>query len=325
MRAPVTTKVAGVAILLAASALVLPPFAVTLLTEVCILGLFAMSLDLMVGYARLVSFGHAAAYGLGAYSCALMLLHTSIPLPFVIVLSALFSGVVAIGIGWVCTMATGISFAMLTLAFGQLFYAITIKWSSVTNGSDGLVGILRTPGPFGWDGLVSRTGFYLFCAGCLIAAYLFCRALIRSPFGNVLLGIRDNEAKIRSLGFNTRRYKISVIAISYLLGGMAGALYAAFAKFASPDLVFWPVSGQVLIMVILGGSGTLLGPILGAAFYMLVEYQLGVYTDAWALVLGSIFILSVIFMPRGIWGLFKRRAKAGEVALKVGVVNEDRN
>jgi branched-chain amino acid transport system permease protein len=318
-------KFVAVVILLLASTFVLPPFAVTLLSEVCILGLFAMSLDLMVGYAKLISFGHAGAYGLGAYSCALLLLHTDIPLPFVLILAALFTGVVAIAIGWVCTTATGISFAMLTLAFGQLFYAVVVKWTSVTNGSDGLVGMERTPGPFGWEGLTTRDGFYVLCGSCLIGAYLLCRMLIRSPFGHVLLGIRDNEAKVSSLGFNTRRYKICVIAFSYLLGGLAGALYVAFAKFASPDLVYWPVSGQVLIMVILGGSGTLLGPIIGAAFYMLVEYQLGVYTDAWALILGSIFILSVIFMPKGIWGLFSRFRKPQAALLPGRIVNEDRH
>jgi ABC-type branched-chain amino acid transport system, permease component len=317
-------KFVAVISLLLASTLVLPAFAVTLLSEVCILGLFAMSLDLMVGYARLISFGHAGAYGLGAYACALMLLHTDIPLPFVLVLSALFSGVLAIGIGWVCTTATGISFAMLTLAFGQLFYAVVVKWTSVTNGSDGLVGIVRTAGPFGWEGLATRNGFYVLCGFCLIGAYFLCRVLIRSPFGNVLLGIRDNESKVSSLGFNTRRYKIGVIAISYMLGGLAGALYVGFAKFASPDLVFWPVSGQVLIMVILGGSGTLLGPIIGAAFYMLVEYQLGVYTEAWALILGSIFILSVIFMPRGILGLFSKVKLPGAALLPGRAVNEAR-
>lgn len=316
-----TYKFVAVVVLLVASTLVLPPFAVTLLTEVCILGLFAMSLDLMVGYARLISFGHAAAYGFGAYSCALLLLHTDIPLPFVLILSALFSGVLAIGVGWICTMATGISFAMLTLAFGQLFYAIVVKWTSVTNGSDGLVGIVRTAGPFGWEGLNTRNGFYLLCGISLISAYFLCRLLMSSPFGKVLLGIRENEAKVTALGFNTRHYKISVMAMAYLLGGLAGALYASFAKFTSPDLVFWPVSGQVLIMVILGGSGTLLGPIIGAAFYMLVEYQLGVYTEAWALILGSIFMLSVIFMPRGIWGLFSRPRAAAPVTAEPPVLS----
>jgi len=310
------------------SSQVLPPFAVTLLTEVCILGLFAMSLDLMVGFAKLVSFGHAAAYGLGAYSCALLLLHTDIPLPLALALAVVFTAVVAVGIAWVCTMATGISFAMLTLAFGQLFYAIVVKWASVTNGSDGLVGISRTAGPFGWQGLASRDGFYLFCGVCLIAAYFACRLLIMSPFGRVLIGIRDNEKKVTALGLNTRYYKISVIVVSYALGGLAGALYVAFAKFASPDLVYWPVSGQVLIMVILGGSGTLLGPVIGAAFYMLVEYQLGIYTDAWALILGSIFILSVIFMPKGIWGLVSKLGRLGRgsaESLEEKVAYEDRH
>src|SRR5262249_4832759 len=144
-----------VVLVLAAAPLGLPPFAMTLLTEALILGLFAMSLDLMFGYTRLVSFGHAAAYGLGAYACGWMLLHTGMPLLFAVFGAALLTGVVAIGVGWMCTLATGVSFSMLTLAFAQLLYAISFKWTSVTGGSDGLAGIPRTPGPFGFEGLTS--------------------------------------------------------------------------------------------------------------------------------------------------------------------------
>src|SRR6059058_229971 len=132
----------------------------TLLTEALILGLFAMSLDLMVGYTRLISFGHAAAYGLGAYASGYLLLHTSLPLPFAVLAASALAGVVAVGVAWVCTLAKGVSFSMLTLAFAQLLYAVAFKWTSVTGGSDGLAGIPRRPGPFGLHLFVTRNGFY---------------------------------------------------------------------------------------------------------------------------------------------------------------------
>jgi len=275
----------------------------TLLTELVILSLFAMSLDLMVGYTRLVSFGHAAAYGLGAYASGYILLNSSLPLPFAVIFAALLTGVIAIGVGWVCTLATGVSFSMLTLAFAQLLYAISFKWTSVTGGSDGLAGIPRTAGPFGIDALQSRMGFYYFALACLVGAFFLCRVIVSSPFGAVLRGIRENEAKTLALGYNTRLYKIAVVAIAYTLGGLAGALYSPFAGFANTELLFWLVSGQVLIMVIVGGAGTLIGPILGATFFLTLEHQLSSYTEAWALFFGLTFIAFVLFAPQGIWGL----------------------
>src|SRR5690349_19480630 len=160
----------------------------TLLTEALILGLLAMSLDLMVGYTRLVSFGHAAAYGLGAYAAGYILLHTSLPLPFAIIAASAFAGVIAIGVAWLCTLAKGISFAMLTLAFAQLLFAIAFKWASVTGASDGLAGIPRRPGPFGLTVLGTKVGYYELVLICLVGGYVFCRALVGSPFGAVLRG-----------------------------------------------------------------------------------------------------------------------------------------
>ena len=296
--------------LLALLPLGLPPYAMTLLTEALIMGLFAMSLDLMVGYARLISFGHAAAYGLGAYTCGNILLHTEIPLPFAVLLSGVFSGIVSIGVAWVCTQATGVSFSMLTLAFGQLLYAVAFTWTDVTGASDGLAGIPRRPGPFGTTFFAGKLGFYYLTMACLFGGFLFARALVRSPFGAVLRGIRENEAKTLSLGYNTRLYKIAVVAASYMLGGMAGALYAPFAGFANTELLFWLLSGQALIMTIVGGTGTLVGPILGAAFFLLVQQQLSIYTDSWALFFGIIFIGFVLFAPEGIFGLARRRRPA---------------
>jgi len=210
------STVLGLAVLalLIAAPFGLPAFAMTLLTELVILGLFAMSLDLMVGYTRLISFGHVAAYGLGAYASGFMLLNSSMPLPFVVILAALMTGIVAIGVGWVCTLATGVSFSMLTLAFAQLLYAIAFKWTSVTGGSDGLAGIPRRAGPMGITLLTTKTGFYYFALACLVGSFLLCRKLVASPFGAVLRGIRENEAKTLALGYNTRLYKIAVVAIA---------------------------------------------------------------------------------------------------------------
>ena len=310
------TRLTGAAVLVALllAPFGLPLFAMTLLTELVILGLFAMSLDLMVGYTRLVSFGHAAAYGLGAYASGYLLLNSSLPLPFAVILAALMTGVVAIGVGWVCTLATGVSFSMLTLAFAQLLYAIAFKWTSVTGGTDGLAGIPRRAGPMGLTFLTTKTGFYYFALACLFGSYLLCRELVRSPFGAVLRGIRENEAKTLSLGYDTRLYKIAVVVISYTLGGLAGALYAPFAGFANTELLFWLLSGQVLIMVIVGGSGTLIGPILGAAFFMTLEHKLSSYTEAWALFFGLIFIGFVLFAPEGIFGLAKGWMARGKSA-----------
>src|SRR5260370_27994806 len=230
-----------VAVALVLAPLGLPPFAMTLLTEAVILGLFAMSLDLMFGFTRLVSFGHAAAYGFGAYACGWMLLHTGMPLLFAVFAAGLLTGVMAIGVGWMCTLATGVSFSMLTLAFAQLLYAVAYKWTSVTGGSDGLAGIPRRPGPLDLHVFATRNGFYYLVLIVLCGAFLFCRALVRSPFGAVLRGIRENEAKTLALGYNTRAYKIGVVALSYGFGALAGALYAPFAGFANTELLFWRV------------------------------------------------------------------------------------
>ena len=203
-----------------------------------------------------------------------------------------------------------------SLAFAQLLYAIAFKWTSVTGGTDGLAGIPRRAGPMGLTFLTTKTGFYYFALACLFGSYLLCRELVRSPFGAVLRGIRENEPKTLSLGYDTRLYKIAVVAISYTLGGLAGALYAPFAGFANTELLFWLLSGQVLIMVIVGGSGTLIGPILGAAFFMTLEHKLSSYTEAWALFFGLIFIGFVLFAPEGIFGLAKGwmgRGKSADV------------
>jgi branched-chain amino acid transport system permease protein len=284
-----------------------PGHSLTILVEALIFGLFAMSLDLLVGYCRLYSFGHAAAYGLGAYSYALILTHVPLPLPAGILLAVAVTTVIAVPIAWICTRSTGVSFAMLTLAFAQLGYAMLFRFRDVTGGSDGLVGIPRLAGPFGLDWFQGKLGYYYLVLGCLLGSYLLCRAIVRSPFGAVLAGIRENEAKTIALGYNTRAYKITTVVLAYGFGGLAGALYAAFAGFASPELFFWLTSGRVLVMVVVGGAGTLIGPILGGVSFVFVEHHLSQVTDLWPLIFGTIFILFVMFAPQGIWGILTSR------------------
>ena len=290
--------------------LAVPQHSLTILVEALIFGLFAMSLDLLVGYCRLYSFGHAAAYGLGAYSYALILTHVHVPLPAGILLAVAVTILVAVPIAWICTRSTGVSFAMLTLAFAQLGYAMLFRFRDITGGSDGLVGIPRLAGPFGIDWFQSKLGYYYLVLFCLLGSYLLCRAIVHSPFGAVLAGIRENEAKTVALGYNTRAYKIATVVLAYGFGGLAGALYAAFAGFASPELFFWLTSGRVLIMVIVGGAGTLIGPILGGVSFVFLEHQLSQVTDLWPLIFGAIFMAFVIFAPQGIWGMLTRRIGA---------------
>jgi branched-chain amino acid transport system permease protein len=184
------------------------------------------------------------------------------------------------------------------------------RFRDVTGGSDGLVGIPRHPGPFGIDWFQSKLGYYYLVLACLFGSYLLCRAIVRSPFGAVLAGIRENEAKTIALGYNTRAYKITTVVLAYGFGGLAGALYAAFAGFASPELFFWLTSGRVLIMVIVGGAGTLIGPILGGVSFVFLEHQLSQVTDLWPLIFGTIFMAFVMFAPQGIWGILTSRFRS---------------
>jgi branched-chain amino acid transport system permease protein len=296
--------------LCAALGLVLPGFAVTLLTEALILALFALSLDLLVGHARLTSFGHAGPWGFGAYAAAGLLLTTSLPLPVALIGAALATAVLALPVGWLCVRTTGVAFAMLSLAFAQLGYAVVFKWNAVTGGSDGLPGLPRTGG-FGLDWLAEREGFHILAALALAGAYLLARGFMRSPLGRVVAAVRENEDRARALGYDPNRMKLAVFVLSYGLAGLAGGLYAAFARFVSPEMFFWTVSGHVLVMVVLGGAGTLVGPMLGAALLFFAEHELSGLSESWGLLLGILFIVIVIFAPHGLMGWVMRIPRRG--------------
>jgi branched-chain amino acid transport system permease protein len=294
---PADPRLVLLAIALAAGlGFVLPGHATTLLTEALILALFALSLDLLVGHARLTSFGHAGPWAFGAYAAAALLLVGQVPLPLAVLLAGLATALVAIPVGWFCVRTGGVTFAMLTLAFAQLGYAVVFKWNAVTGGSDGLAGLPRlglAPG---------REAFHLLVCAFLAAAYLVAHGFITSPLGRIVAAVRENEQRAEALGHDPRRIRLVVFVLSYFLAGVAGALYAGFAQFVSPELFFWTVSGHVLVMVVLGGAGTLVGPMLGALALFYAEHELSALTESWGLALGLLFIIVVIFAPSGLMG-----------------------
>lgn len=289
--------------LLAAAPAVLLGYHVTLLTEILIAALFAMSLDLQVGYARMFSFGHAGPYGVGAYVTAFAMAYGHWPLPFAILTGVVVTAIISVPVGWLCTRASGISFAMLTFAFAQLAYAVAFKWTGVTGGSDGLSGLQRIPGPWGFHGLASRDGYYWFTLAIVATMFLLARDFVRSPMGAAIAGVRESEKRSQALGYDPRTLRLAAFVTSNTLAGVAGALHAGFLQFVSPELLYWTLSGQVLVMVVLGGTGTLLGPMLGAAAVVLLGQQLSRVSESWPLLMGIIFIVVVIAAPQGLWGL----------------------
>ena len=278
----------------------------SILVDLLIFGLFAMSLDLIMGYTVMVSFGHAAYFGLGAYGSALVLIHFEPPIPVALLAGALLAGVVAAPVGWFSTRATGIYFAMLTLAFAQLLYTVAYKWRDLTGGSDGIAGVPKTTLFWGGPSLAERRTFYYLVAVIVVLSLLACRALVRSPFGRALQAIRENEHRFVSLGRDSRPFKLVVFVIAAAFAGLAGALFAPFRGFASPEVMFWVLSGQGLMMVITGGIGTLVGPLIGAMVFLLVQEILSSYTEHWMIFTGAVFVLIVIFLPGGVVGAARR-------------------
>jgi len=283
----------------------------SLLTDLMIAGLFAMSLDLIMGYTGMVSFGHAAYFGLGAYASALILLHFAQPIPVALVAGALLAGAVALPVGWFSTRATGIYFAMLTLAFAQFLYTVAYKWRDLTGGSDGIAGVPKTSLFWGGPSLASPNAFYFLVAGCLVLSLIVARALVRSPFGRALEAIRENERRFTSLGRDPRPFKLVVFVIAAVFAGLAGALFAPFRGFASPEVMFWVFSGQGLMMVVMGGIGTLVGPVVGAMLFILIQEVLSSYTEHWMIFTGLVFVLIVIFLPGGLVGTARRVVARG--------------
>jgi branched-chain amino acid transport system permease protein len=299
---------AGVLVLLIGSPLVLPQYLLSLLTEVLIFGIFAMSLDLLLGYTGLVSFGHAAFFGVGAYTAGLAAIRLSPHLGVTLPLALGAAALAALVIGYLCIRTAGIYFLMLTLAFAQVLYAVAFKWTPVTGGSNGLSGIPRpTLGlvPGGGE-LADPIRFYFFVLLIFLLVYYGLRRIVNSPFGRTLVGIRENEGRMRAIGYDVARYKLAAFVLAGVLAGLAGALNTYLNVFASPAQLNWTTSGQVLVMVIIGGAGTLIGPVLGAALVLLLQNLVSTHTDRWPMIMGAVFIIFVLLARFGIVGIWDR-------------------
>lgn len=280
--------------------LVLPPFGVSVATEVFIMAIFAVSLGLIIGYAGLVSLGHAAFFGAGAYTVAL--LGERMANTYVLLVAAiLVGGALALLSGTLFVRASGAYFLMLTLAFGQVLFAVAFQAKPITGGADGM-SVPVTPN-FGFGEVVGDYGLYYMMAAAFLACYLILRLFVASPAGKAVRGVMENESRMQALGYNTRSFKLIAYTLSGAMAALSGALYAYFNFYVTPDLVGWVFSGQALIMVIVGGAGTLLGPALGAGIFILLQEYLSSYTDRWQLVMGLIFMAFVLIGRGGMFDL----------------------
>ena len=277
-------------------------------TQMIIWGLLALGYNILYGYTGLLSFGHAAYFGLGAYATGIMLIRTHCSLLAGISAGVLVACVGAAVIGFLCLRRRGIYFALLTLAFAQMLYFTANIWESLTGGEPGLRNIpqppLQLPGLFSVN-IYTPLRFYYFVFGFVVLSLLILNRILESPFGKVLQGIRENERRARALGYNTNRIKWLSFILSGFFSGLAGALHTLYISFVGLEQLYWETSGKILLMTLLGGPGTFFGPFIGAGVFLYLEDIISGFTKYWMIVLGPIFVLCVMFFPQGIWGTIR--------------------
>ncbi|HTN12982.1 MAG TPA: branched-chain amino acid ABC transporter permease [Acetobacteraceae bacterium] len=284
-----------------------------LLTRVMLLGLAAMSFNILLGFTGVMSFGHAAFFGLGAYGAGFALKLFTHSTPLAVVLGTLLAGVAGAVLGALVVHRRGVYFAMITIAFGQVFYFIAFRWNNVTGGDDGLRDFTRHAldiGPWVLDIEHNAVLFYFFVLLCFAIATGCMGLILDSPFGRTLIAIRENERRARFLGIAVERHIWLSFIISCVFVGLAGALYACLNNFADPTLFNYNMSGIIVIMAVLGGFRSFWGPLVGAAFYVVLQDYLSSMTQNWMWAVGLMFMIVVLFFPRGVLGIFQRRGAA---------------
>lgn len=299
--------IAGLLALVLAALFLLPYgvsyFYIFVATEILIMGLFAASFNLVFGYTGMLSFGHAAFFGMGAYTTAMLLLHLQVPLVWTLLAAMLTSMLLAAVIGFFCVRLNEVYFAMLTLAFGMMVFSVAHQWRSVTNGSDGITGFPLTEFGLGLDlQLANPLVYYYVVLVVVVLAAALLYLVTRSPFGLILKAISENPERVAFCGLNERRFRLIAFIVAGLFAGLAGGLFAPFNRVASPDMIHWSHSAEAVLMTILGGSAYFLGPFFGAMVFVLLETWITSYTDHWMLFLGIILALMVMFFRRGILG-----------------------
>jgi branched-chain amino acid transport system permease protein len=280
--------------------LILPPliprFYTYIIALMLVTGLLAMSLNMVVGHGGMFQFHHAAFYGASAYTFALILAKTKLPLLVAFIAGPVVAAAIGLLIGVFCVRLTRLYFGMLQISLGSLLWAIVFRWYSFTGGGDGIYGI---PMPPFLSTLKSSYYFILIVVTiCLLVIYL----IFKSPFGTTLLAIRDNTQRCEAVGINVRRHQLAAIVIATFFAGMAGVLFVVLERSVFPDLLFWVLSLEIFIMCLLGGWFTFLGPLLGAAIMVSLRTFVGIYTEYWTLILGIILILLIFFLPEGVMG-----------------------
>jgi len=286
-------------LLIAAAALpfIVSEYGINLAAEICIMAIFAMSLGLIMGYAGMVSLGHAAFFGIGSYTVTILGSHLS-NFYLLILGSIVLSGLVALITGAIFIRTSKFYFLMITLAFGQLLFALTWQLKDLTGGADGMK--ISSTMNLGFGDIVSPLGIYFVMAGAAILVYIFLRFFVHSPAGKIIKGVMENESRMKALGYDPRIYKLLAYSVSGALAGFSGSLYGYFNLFVSPDLTNWMFSGQVMIMVIIGGVGTLIGPAIGAGLFIFLQNFISTYTERWPLIMGLLLVILVIVGKGGI-------------------------
>jgi branched-chain amino acid transport system permease protein len=294
----------GVVVLavLALLPLALTSYQTSLATKMLILALFAMSLDLLLGYTGLASLGHAAFFGVAAYAVGLLTLRAGWNpwLAFPVALAAAAS--LGALYGLLALRARGTYFLMITLALAQVLWGIAFGWRTMTGGDDGLPSVPRPSLPLPWS-LGDTTPFYYLVLLVVGLAMVMLVCIVRSPFGYALRGIRESESRMLALGYNAWRYKYLAFVLAAAFAGLSGALYACYNRFVGIEYLHVVRSAEALLMVILGGAGTLVGPAIGAALIVLLENVISNYTQRWLMVLGAIYVVVTLVAPRGLMGL----------------------
>jgi branched-chain amino acid transport system permease protein len=274
-------------------------YQVGLATEILIFGMLAMSIDILAGFAGRTSLGHGAIFGVSGYVVVYASAQAGLPPAIAFVLGVIAATLVAAVFATIAVRTSGVYFLLLTLALGMIVWGVCLRWTQVTGGENGLRGDVRPAF------LVTHRAFYwAVLAGATVASYAMWR-FVRSPFGLTLLGIRDSESRMRSLGYNVSLHLFIGFAISGFFAGIAGALYAMFNNFVSPSTVALAQSVEGVLMMIAGGVGTLFGGFVGAAAIIALENVVSAYTERWQTVLGVTFILIMIFAPEGIIGTLR--------------------
>jgi len=280
-------------------------------TRVLVLGLAAMSVNFLLGFTGVLSFGHAAYFGLGAYGAGLSLKFLASSTPLSLASGMLLGGIIGALLGAIIVRRRGVYFAMVTIAFGQVFYYIAFQWSSLTGGDDGLRGFTRQPLHLGLaniDILSNANAFYYFVLLCFALAAAVMGYILRSPFGRTMIAIRENERRARFLGIPVERHIWIAFTLSCFFMGFAGALYALVNNFADPRGLHYSQSGDFVMMAVMGGMRSFWGPILGAAVFVVIQDYISSVTVNWMSFVGMLFVGVVLLFPRGILGFVRRRA-----------------